>query len=156
MSCDSRHLLSFCWFLSSASSSSTTFSFISLREIVKKYCWRDIERNWRKNRDIRKSVFHQSLPNMLRHKGKQFWIQDHNSSTICSLTSEGSKSYKMPKGREAPPKPEELIEKLSERLDVVKTRSKKCSSIFTKIRIFCILPHPRGLRFFFGNTNLKE
>ena len=60
----------------------------------------------------------------IRHKGKQFWIQDHNSSTICSLTSEGSKSYKMPKGREAPPKPEELIEKLSDRLDVVKTESK--------------------------------
>ena len=46
------------------------------------------------------------------------------SSTICSLTSEGSKSYKMPKGREAPPKPEELIEKLSDRLEVVKTESK--------------------------------
>ena len=121
---DSQHLLSFCWFLSSDSSSSTTFSN-SQREIVKNILF---ERYWKelkkKQRDIRKSVFHQSLPNMLRHKGKQFWIQDHNSSTICSLTSEGSKSYKMPKGREAPPKPEELIEKLSDRLDVVKTESK--------------------------------
>ena len=127
---DSQHLLSFCWFLSSDSSSSTTFSN-SQREIVKNILF---ERYWKelkkKQRDIRKSVFHQSLPNMLRHIMCVKWIAqghtilDHNSSTICSLTSEGSKSYKMPKGREAPPKPEELIEKLSDRLDVVKTESK--------------------------------
>ena len=154
MSRDSQQLLSFCWFLSSASSS-TTLSVIGQREVVKNMSferyWKELKRKTDREKK-EKRVFYQSLPNMLRHIMRvkwigQFWIHDHNLSTICSLTWEGSKSYKMPKGREAPPKPEELIEKLSGRLDVVKPDPNNPHKFSHKNRIFCILPHPRGLHF---------